>query len=154
MPNLRAICSSRRSRALRTGGFTLVETVVVLALLTMVVASAVTATIEMQISSTRTSEVTSAMSVLEAKIQDIRGVYYQKGVYPFANTNVYITNQDSMVLNQAGTAFLVPGTVVSKIEPAGSSGHLVTVTATFSTPRIGLTQTVQTVVNQYSGGQQ
>jgi type II secretory pathway pseudopilin PulG len=151
MPNLKTYCS-RRSGVVGMRGFTLVETMVVLSLLVMILISAVAATIEMQISSTRTAQVTAAMAVLEAKAQDIRAVYYQTGY--FTNKVVYVTNENSIALNEAGTTFLVPGKVISKIEPAGSVGHLVTITATFSTPRIGLTQSVQTVVNKYTGGQQ
>jgi len=112
------------------------------------------AIMEMQVSSKRVGDYTSVMRVAEAKIQDIRAVYYNPPNYPFTLGTVYVTNQNSISLNQAGTTFQIPGTVISKIDYEGSLGHLVTVTATFTTSRKPITATLQTVVNGYSGGQQ
>jgi type II secretory pathway pseudopilin PulG len=141
-----------RSRA--TGGFTLVETVLAMALTVLLCVSTLGAIMEMQVSSKRVGDYTSVMSVAEAKIQDIRAVYYNPPNYPFTLGTVYVTNQNSISLNQAGTTFQIPGTVISKIDYEGSLGHLVTVTATFTTSRKPITATLQTVVNGYSGGQQ
>jgi len=58
-----------------------------------------------------------------------------------------------MMLRIGFSKFKVPGTVISKIQYAASLGHLVTVTATFNSTRFSMTQSVQTVVNKYSGGQ-
>jgi type II secretory pathway pseudopilin PulG len=144
----------RATGSKRTVGFTLIETLVVLALMVTVIASALAAMVQMQISSARAGEVNAAMAIVEAKAQDIRAVYYNPPVYPFTAGTVYVTNNDSIDLDTAGVKFKVPGTVISKIENAGSLGHLITVTATFQTPRLAMTQTVQTVVNKFTGGQQ
>ena len=129
------------------GGFTLVETLVVSGLLVTIIASALAATVEMKISSARTAEMNAAVAVVEAKAQDIRSISYKPGSYPFTSNVVYYTNSQSIDLDQAGVKFQIPGTVISKIEPAGSLGHLVTVTGTFQTSRLAITQSVQTVVN-------
>jgi type II secretory pathway pseudopilin PulG len=138
----------------RTGGFTLVETLVVSGLLVTIIASALAVTVEMEISSSRSAECNAVMAVVEAKAQDIRAFSYNPPAYPFSSNTVYYTNSEKIDLDQAGAKFLIPGTVITKVEPAGSLGHLITVTGTFQTTRRGLTQTVQTVVNTFSGGQQ
>jgi type II secretory pathway pseudopilin PulG len=138
----------------RTGGFTIVETVLAMALTVLLCISTLGAILEMQLSSKRVADYTGAMAVAEAKVQDIRAVYYNPPNYPFTLGTVYVTNQNSIALNQAGTTFQIPGTVISKIDYQGSLGHLVTVTATFNVSRKPITATLQTVVNSYSGGQQ
>ena len=50
-------------------------------------------------------------------------------------------------------AFLVSGNVVSKVQPV-AAGHLITVTGTFRAPYRPVSVTLQTVVNNFSGGQQ
>ncbi|NBP86161.1 MAG: replication-associated recombination protein A, partial [Mycobacteriaceae bacterium] len=83
--------------------------------------------------------INAAMALVEAKIYDVRAVYYNPPNYPFTTNVVTITNQNEIDLNEAGTTFLVPGTLLTKIEPQGTLGHLVTVTATFQTPRLPMT---------------
>ena len=136
------------------GGFTLVETVLAMALTVLLCVSTLGAILEMQMSSKRVADYTGAMAVAEAKMQDIRSVYYNPPNWPFTNCTIYVTNQNSISLNQAGTTFQIPGTVISKFDYQGSLGHLVTVTATFNTTHKPITATLQTVVNSYSGGQQ
>jgi hypothetical protein len=71
----------------------------------------------------------------------------------FGASTTYLTNSDFMSLDQAGTTFKVPGTLISEIKPI-ASGHLVTVTGTFQEPRGTIVVSLQTVVNKYSAGQQ
>jgi len=108
----------------------------------------------MDLCSRRVDDYTAATAVVEAKLQDIKAVYYNPPNYPFtAGPNpVYVTNSDSISLDQAGTSFKVSGTLVSEIKPV-ASGHLVTVTGTFNEPRGKMTVQLQTVVNKFSGGQ-
>jgi hypothetical protein len=130
------------------------ETVLAMGLTVLLCVSTLGAILEMQVSSKRVADYTSAMAVAEAKVQDIQAVYYNPPNSPFTLGTVYVTNQNSISLNQAGTTFQIPGTVISKIEYKGSLGHLVTVTATFNAKSKPVTATLQTVVNTYSGGQQ
>ena len=107
----------------------------------------------MDLSTRRTADFNAALAVVEAKIEDIRAATYNPPSSPWSLSTVYLTNSSSVALDEAGVTFKVPGTLISKIEPA-ASGHLVTVTGTFNEPQRGLTVSLQTVVNKYSAGQQ
>lgn len=142
-----------RPGALRA--YTLVEALVVFAMLTIIIGAVLSSIFTMQFGSTRLADYTSAMAILEAKVQDIRAVYYNPPNYPFTLNTVLVTNQESIDLNQAGTRFVIQGAVISKIQYEGLLGHLVTVTATFTnTPGLPMTVSLQTLVNKYSGGEQ
>jgi hypothetical protein len=107
----------------------------------------------MDLCTRRQADYNAALSVVEAKIEDIRAATYNPPNSPWLSTAVNLTNIDSVALNQAGVTFQVPGTLISTITPV-AAGHLVTVTGTFQEPRKVLTITLQTVVNSYSAGQQ
>lgn len=105
----------------------------------------------MDLCSRRLGDYTAAMAIVEAKVQDLRGIKYNPPNFPFTASTNYITTSNSISLDKGGIIFKVPGTVVSEIRPV-ASGHLVTVTGTFVEPRGSLTASLQTVVNQFSGG--
>ena len=126
---------------------------VVMLLVTLLMVAGFGALYSMDLCSRRTADHTAATAVVEAKIQDIKAVYYNPPIYPFTATNVYVTNSDSISLDKAGATFKVAGTLVSEIKPV-SAGHLVTVTGTFQEPRGTLKVSLQTLVNKFSGGQQ
>ena len=135
---------------------TIIESVIVMGLMVILIAATLGAIFTMQLSTTRVSEYNSAMALLEAKVYDVRAVYYNPPAYPFTNAaaGITIVNTNSIDLNSAGTTFLVPGVITTTIKPYGSAGHLVTVTATFQAPRLPMTLSLQTFVNKYSGGEQ
>src|SRR5258706_9428863 len=132
-------------------GFTLVEVMVTMLLLGILLIAAFGGLFSMDLCSRRLGDYTAAMAVVEAKVQDIRGVYYNPPNSPFGASTIYLTNSSSISLDKTGTIFTVPGTVVSEIKPL-ASGHLVTVTGTFAEPRGSLTVSLQTVVSQFYGG--
>lgn len=132
-------------------GFTLMEVMVSMLLLGILMIAAFGGLFSMDLCSRRLGDYTAAIAIVEAKVQDIRGMNYNPPNSPFKASTVYITNSTPISLNKGGTIFKVPGTVVSEIKPV-ASGHLVTVTGTFSEPRGVLTASLQTVVNQFSGG--
>ena len=134
-------------------GFTLLEVMVVMGLLMILVASGFSGIFSMKMTSKRLADYTAAMAVVEAKVEDIRAATYNPPNYPFGSSTLTLTNSGAVALSKAGAAFLVPGTVVSKIQPV-ATGHLITVTGTFQTPHKPISVTLQTVVNRYSGGQQ
>jgi Tfp pilus assembly protein PilE len=134
-------------------GTTLLEVMVVTALMTILMAVAAASVCTGNLISRRLSDYTAAMAVVEAKMEDIRAVTYNPPTAPFGSTAVTTTSTSSIDLSQSGTTFIVTGTVTSKIEPV-ANGHLVTVTGTFQTRRKPLTITLQSVVNKYSAGQQ
>lgn len=121
-------------------------------LLTMIFIACFGAVWSMLMISDRTSDYTAGMALAEARLHDIRATDYPgtNGVFlsTSATTNISYVSVD---LNQGGTTLLVPGTVTSIIQPI-VWGHLVTVTVVIEEPRHNLTNVLQTVVNQFSGG--
>ncbi len=144
-------CGNLRHQSAK--GYTLVEVMVVMALLAGLIAAAAGAISSGNLVARRLSDYTAAMAVVQAKMDDIRAATYNPPTSPFTASVVVLTNASSIDLNQAGATFVVPGTVTSTITPV-TAGHLVTVTGTFQTRRNPITVSLQTVVNKYSAGQQ
>ncbi len=147
-----SILSSPSSRQAKQG-FTLIETMVVLVMISMLIAGAMGALLSLDLCSRRSADYVAALAVVEAKMEDIRAATYNPPNANFSSTTKYLTNSDSIALNQAGATFLVAGTLISKLEPI-AGGHLITVTGTFQEPKKTLTVSLQTVVNKFSGGYQ
>ena len=143
---------ARRKICFRPGGFTIVESVIVLGLISiMVIASLNTITL-LDRSSRRQALHTTAMEIAQAKIEEIQSTTYNPPLAPFVS---YTTNQTTnviLVLNKSGTATLVGGTLTAAISPS-SQGHLVTVTVTTTNASQLLSVQLQTLVNRMSGGQ-
>lgn len=133
--------------------FTLVEVSVVMLLLTVLMIASYGALFSMDLCTRRGADYIAAMTVVEAKIMDIQNATYNPPNNDFNSSTNYVTNTDSISLDQVGTTLRVNGTIISRIEPV-AAGHLVTVTGTFHEPRGDLTVSQQTVVNRFSGGQQ
>ncbi len=144
--------NAKNSAVRGSRAFTLIEALVVGGLLLTLIASTMSTILGMQISAYRVSQYTATMAIAQAKLEDIRAVYYNPPNYPFTTNTLYLTNQDLIALDQAGATFLVPGSVVSKIEYQGAIGHLVTVTVSFTTTHVPMTITMQSMVNKFSGG--
>lgn len=134
-------------------GYTLVEVMVFIVLVTLLMGAAVDAICSGNRISHRLSDYTAAMAVVEAKVQDIRAATYNPPTSPFTASTVVLTNASSIALDQAGATFVISGTVTSTIVPF-ALGHLVTVTGTFQTRGSPIIVSLQTVVNKYSAGQQ
>jgi Tfp pilus assembly protein PilX len=126
---------------------------VVISLLTLLIVGAAGAVCTGKRISRRLSDYTAAAAVVEAKVEDIRAATYNPPNSPFTASTVTLTNASSIALDQAGTSFVVAGTVTSTIQPV-TSGHLVTVTGTFQSQGKPIVVTLQTVVNKFSAGQQ
>jgi len=133
-------------------GFTLVEVMVATLLLGILLIAAFGGLFSMDLCSRRLGDHTAALAIVEARLQNVRAAYYNPPNSPFGASTIYVTNSSSISLDKTGTAFKVPGLMVTEIKPV-ASGHLVTVTGTFDEPRGSLTVSLQTVVNQFSGGQ-
>jgi len=147
--------SIRAAESWRPGeaAYTLTEVLIVVLLIGILTIAGFGAALSMDACSRRAGDYIAATAVVEAKVRTIQASTYNPPNANFGSSTIYLTNSDSIALNQAGTTFLVPGTLISKIEPV-ASGHLVTVTGTFQEPRRTLTVTLQTVVNRFSAGQQ
>jgi prepilin-type N-terminal cleavage/methylation domain-containing protein len=133
-------------------GFTLVEVMVVMALLTVLIVGCFGSILCMKLVARRTADFTAGMALAESKIHDIRAVLYSATNTIFSSTSTTTNiNSVSVDLNSAGTTFQIPGTVISTIQPI-AWGHLVTVSVIIRESRLNQTNTLQTVVNTYSGG--
>jgi len=135
-------------------GFTLVEVVIVTALLSLLVIAGLGATIAMQAASKRLSQHTAVRALVQARLQAIRAGSYNPPNAPFTASTVYVTNSAAICLDKAGTKFFIPGTISAKIEPVPPAGHMVTVTGTFKAPDRTIQVQVASVVNRFSGGRQ
>src|SRR5262245_2420212 len=132
---IRANCQGRTGTVFtRSDAFTLIETMIVMLLLGMLMVAGFGALYSMDFCSRRLADYTAATAVVEAKLQDVMASTYNPPNANFGSTTRYLTNSESLSLNQAGTSFKVPGILVTEIKPI-NSGHLVTVTGTFQDPR-------------------
>ena len=111
----------------------------------------------MNFSSRRLADSTAALAMVQAKVEEIRAASYNPPNAPFTASTVYLTNSASISLNKDGSAYRVPGVVISQIKPI-AQGHLITVTATFTNADQPLNPIIsvslQSVVNSFSGGQE
>ena len=98
----------------------------------------------------RSADYVAGTALAQAKINDLRATTYP-GTNFLSNKSTTNINSVSVDLNQVGTSFVVSGTVTSVIQPV-SWGHLVTVTVVINEPSMTLTNTLQTIVNEFTGG--
>src|SRR5690349_10981812 len=98
-------------------GFTLIETMVVMLLLGILMVAGFGALYSMDFCSRRLADYTAATATVEAKLQDVLASTYNPPNANFGSTTKYLTNSESLSLNQAGTSFKVPGTLITEIKP-------------------------------------
>src|SRR6266567_1222859 len=135
-------------RSQRQAGFTLVEVMIALGLLTILIIGSFSAIYFNSQASYKLADRTAIMALVRAKLEAVRAASYNPPDNNFKSTPVYLTNSHSIALNKAGTAFLVSGTIITKIEEVKSGtntlGHLVTATGTFVTAGKPITVQMQT----------
>lgn len=137
----------------KTGAFTIPEALIAMVILSVSLAATYTGITCWMLLTHRTSDFTAGMALVQAEIHDIRAADYPgtNGIFSRTSTTSF-TNNVTVDLNKGGTTFLVPGTLTSVIQPI-TWGHLVTVTLVVKeTGNSYLTNSLQTVVNNYSGG--
>src|ERR1700720_2976219 len=76
--------------------FTLVETIIVLGLVSMLMVAGLGALYSMDLCSRRQADYNAGLAVVEAKIQDIRAATYNPPNANFATNTIYLTNSDSI----------------------------------------------------------
>jgi len=140
-------------RSERQAGFTLIETMIGVLLLGILCISSFSAIYFNSQAAYRLADRTAILALLRGKLEGVRAASYNPPDNNFKSTTYNTTNSHSIALNKAGTAFLVTGTIITKIE-TNTFGHLVTVTGTFATAGKPITVQMQTEVNKFSGGQQ
>ena len=141
----------RQRRSVRTA-FTLLEVLIASSLLLGLVLAGMNALFVMDNSSRRLAEITSAMALVQGKLEEVRTNDYNPPLAPFVASATVTSNAVSIALDKGGTQYLVPGTLTTRIEPV-ASGHLVTVSASFDAPGTPVKAQLQTVLNKFSGGQ-
>lgn len=138
---------------LRQSGFTLVEVMIVVALVVMLIIAGIGATTAMQMSAKRVSDHTSVRAVVQARLQAVRAASYRPPNFPFTAAVVTLTNNAAIYLDKTGQKYLVAGQVKTRIEPV-PTGHLVTVSGRFPVGKRVIAVELSSVVNKFSGGQQ
>ena len=155
-PLVRPAYSANRARIGPPGSraaFTLIETLMVIALMGIVLLSGFAAITFNSQASSHLGDLTAVSGLVQAKLEAVRAATYKPPNTYFRSTVVWLTNDHSIYLAKNSAKYLLTGKIITKIEPV-ISGHLVTVTGLFPTPGRPTVVEMQTVVNQYSGGQQ
>ena len=148
------------NRSQRQAGFTLIEVMIAMGILTILIIGSFGAICFNTQASFKLADRTAICGLVRAKLEAVRAASYNPPDSNFRAlpTVVYLTNSHSIALNKAASGYLVTGTIITKIEEvkAGTNtlGHLVTATGTFLTSGKPITVQMQTVVNKFSGGQQ
>lgn len=137
---------------LKSGAVSWISVMVVMALMTFLFVAVFSGITVMSVISRRSADIVAGVELVEAKIHEICAVNYSgtNGVFSATATTTNINNV-SVDLNQAGASLVVPGTVISTIQPI-AWGHLVTVQVIIREPKMSLTSTLQMVLNNSSGG--
>jgi type II secretory pathway pseudopilin PulG len=156
---------SRPERGLRSArsAFTILEALFATVMMAAVVIGAFSAITGIDWSARRQADYTSAMALVQDKLEELRATTYNPPTAPFLPTTNTSTNAVSISLNKANNTFLFPGVLITRIEPV-AAGHLVTVTGVFTNYLTSvsagstnkppaLSVSLQTVVNKFSGGQ-
>ena len=145
-------------RSQRQAAFTLAEVMISMGLLMILIIGSFSAVYFNSQASYKLADRTAIVALVRSKLEAVRAATYNPPDTNFKSTTVYLTNSHSIALNKAGTAYLVSGTIITKIEEAKSGtntlGHLVTATGTFVTAGKPITVQMLTLVNKFSGGQQ
>lgn len=132
--------------------FTLLEVLIASGLLLGLVLAGMNAVFVLDKSSRRLAELTSAMALVQGRLEEVRTFDYNPPVAPFVASATVTSNAVSISLDKGGTQYQVPGTLITRIEPV-VSGHLVTVSASFNSLGSPVQAQLQTVLNKFSGGQ-
>ena len=135
-----------------SAAFTLLEVLIASGLLLGLVLASMNALFVMDNSARRLAEMTSAMALVQGKLEEVRTNVYNPPLAPFTANATVTSNAVSIALDKGGTQYLMPGSLLTRIEPV-ASGHLVTVSASFNGLGTPVKAQLQTVINKFSGGQ-
>ena len=139
-------------RLATSAAFTLLEVLIASGLLLGLVLASMNALFVMDNSGRRLAATTSAMALVQGKLEEVRTNTYNPPVAPFPASATVTSNAVSISLDKGGTQYLMPGSIITRIEPV-ASGHLVTVSANFNALGTPVKAQLQTVLNKFSGGQ-
>ena len=133
-------------------GFTLVEILVVLALLLMLTIAAVSALTLLDRSSARQAQHTTAVEVAQGRLDELLALEYSPPDSPFSSSNYTDTSKVTLTLGRSGTNATTTAVVTTLIEPA-VNGHVATVVVNYTNYSQPTSVRLQTLINKHSGGQ-
>jgi Tfp pilus assembly protein PilE len=133
-------------------GLTLVEVTITLAMLMLLIVSAIGAITLLDRASRHQGQDTTALEIAQGKMEEFLGTQYNPPLPPFTSGDYFTTNTAVIAMDKSGTTNVVTGVVLSEVEPV-ANGHLVTVTVTFTNYGRPMSAQLQTVINKHSGGQ-
>jgi len=130
-------------------GFTLVEVMITLTLFILMSIGVFGSITTLHNISRRQATYNTVLALVMQEQEAIRSLSYTPPVAPFTADGTKTKQEKSASLNSSGTDYLVDVTLVSTFE-LKSSGHLVTVTATYTLN--GNTSTIETttLINEFS----
>lgn len=130
-------------------GFTLMEVMISLTLFILLSIGVLGSITTLHSVSRRQATYHSASALVMQELETIRSLNYSPPNTPFTVNNTELKKKKSVSLNSSGTDYMVDVTIVSIFE-LKSSGHLVTVTATYTLSDKPVTIEMTTLINQYS----
>src|SRR5262249_20151361 len=143
---------ARRERGGQSG-FTLVEVVIGIAMLMMLIVSAIGAISLLDRASRSQSEDTTALEIAQGKLEEYQATKYNPPLSPFLSTTSWVTNQIILALDKSGTNTRAAGKMICQVTPV-ANGHMVTVSVVFTNMNVTpVTAQLQTLINQHSPGQ-
>lgn len=93
-----------------------------------------------------------AVVIAEGQLEQYRSVAYTNTT-TFKSTSYFETNMITFSLNDQGTRYSVTGRVVNYFQPV-TAGHLITSSVDYTQINQRVSVSLQTVLNNYTGGQQ
>src|SRR5258705_13310601 len=148
----------RQSRAARddvksrSSGFSLVEILFVIGLVSILTIAAFNSVTLLQRSSRRQALHTTAMELAQGKIEELLGTLYAPPLAPYYATNFSQSTNVTLSLDPTGTSNWLTGSMKTEIAPV-AQGHLVTVTVATTNGSLPLNVRLQTIINGKSAGQ-
>ncbi|MBI2517267.1 MAG: prepilin-type N-terminal cleavage/methylation domain-containing protein [Opitutae bacterium] len=130
-------------------GLSLVEVVIALTLFSLLLIGGLSALTTMHGTARRQGVYNSALALVESKQEWFRAQNYAPPAAPFLSTANTVTDTVPITLSEGGGSIVVNVTLTSTVSVV-SSGHLVTVVATYTYQNKPVTITTQTVINEHS----
>lgn len=132
--------------------FTMIEVLVVIALLAILLSASFVSLAAFNRNVERLSDHMAGYAVVEGELERIRTITYNPPIWPFAASNVTFTTNVALSLDRAGSNYLQTGTLTTLIVPF-SDGHRVRATITYTNSYKATNIWMETVVNKFVGGQ-
>jgi type II secretory pathway pseudopilin PulG len=140
-----ATFAARQPRA----GFTVIEVLIVTALLMLLAASGFGTLLIMDRNARRQAETMSGFELVQGQIEYLRSLPYNPPTSPFLATTNIFTNTVNICLNSSGSNTLVSASMITTLVPI-TQGHLASVSMSVNTYGQARTISLQSVINSYT----